>query len=159
MSYVWGVDVATTHLAFAFAETGSEWVWAQPLDLTSKLRDGPRLAHILDTVGAYAVDAMGDFPPAAIWVEQPFGSFVHPTLMFVTGVVTAALFRATGAPTWMISPSQWKRATVGKGNARKDAVEAWVRAAGYEPASEHEADATAIAYAGRALYEAATYAG
>jgi Holliday junction resolvasome RuvABC endonuclease subunit len=108
-------------------------------------------------VRTFARQRAGDFPPAVVWVEMAAGRFRAPQLVYAIGVVQAALFEALGVPVWTIPSGKWKRATVGVGNATKPQVRAWVDRLGVEVGSHDEADAVAIAVAGRAMLRAGSW--
>ena len=63
----------------------------------------------------------------------------------------AALFETLAVPVWTIPSGAWKKRTIGVGNATKPLVRAWVDRLGVAVASQDEADACAIACAGRAM--------
>jgi Holliday junction resolvasome RuvABC endonuclease subunit len=56
-----------------------------------------------------------------------------------------------------VPSSAWKRRTVGVSNATKPQVAAWVDRLGVDVASQDEADAVAIAVAGRAMVRAGSW--
>lgn len=149
--HVWGVDVAMAKLAFAFADTESPRVEVASLRMRTEDREGARLGLIDRKVRIYAAAVARQFPPACVWVEQPSGRFPKPQLYYCAGVTMAALFETLACPVWSIPPKTWKQRTVGSGNATKAHVRAWVDSLGLEVDSQDEADAVAIACAGRAM--------
>jgi Holliday junction resolvasome RuvABC endonuclease subunit len=78
-------------------------------------------------------------------------------LTYATGVVQAAMFEALGVPVFTVPSSAWKRRTVGVGNATKSQVRAWVDRLGVEVGDQDQADAVAIALAGRAMVRAGSW--
>lgn len=150
--FVWGIDPAIAHLAFAFAALERDEVRVETLVTRTEEREGARLGLLDRQVRIYARQAAGRYPPAAVWCEQPSGRFPNVQLTYAVGVIQAALYESLACPVWTVSPGAWKRRTVGAGNATKEQVQAWVagRRLGFE--SEHEADAVAIACAGRAMF-------
>lgn len=149
--HVWGVDPAMAHLAFSFADVDSDAVEVETLITRTTEREGARLGLLDRQVRIYARQAAGRYPPACVWVEQPSGRFHSPQLSYAVGVLQAALFEALACPVWTIPSSTWKRRTVGVGNATKPQVLAWVDRLGVAAGSQDEADAVAIACAGRAM--------
>lgn len=149
--HVWAVDVAVARLAFAFADTRSPAVEVETLITRTTEREGARLGLLDRQVRIYARQAAGRYPPAVAWVEQPSGRFPNPQLMYCAGVIQAALYETLACPVWSIPSSRWKIATVGRGNATKPQVRAWVDALGLTVDTQDEADAVAIACAGRAM--------
>lgn len=152
LEYVWGVDVAVARLAFAFAPMDGSQIQVETLHTGSDAREGQRLGWIDRQVRIYAGRQAGKrWPAACVWVEQPSGRFRNPQLLYTAGVVQAALFEALAVPVWTIPSSTWKQRTVGKGNASKEQVSAWVTAQGAGFNGQDEADAYAIGAAGRAM--------
>lgn len=155
--YVWAVDPAVTRLAFAFAAVDSPAVDVETLDVRTTEREGARLGLLDRRIRLYARQAARRFPPACVWVEQPSGRFPLPQLAYAVGVTQAALFEVLACPVWTIPSGTWKRRTVGVGNASKPQVAAWVARLGVEVDSQDEADAVAIACAGRAMLLAGSW--
>jgi len=149
--HVWGVDPAVSRLAFGFAPVDGGPIVVETLFTGSAAREGQRLGWLDRQVRIAARQLAAEFPPACVWVEQPSGRFRNLALAYAVGVVQAALFEALGAPVWTVPSSTWKQRTVGAGNASKAQVAAWVTAQGADFASQDEADAYAIAAAGRAM--------
>ena len=150
--YVWGVDVAIGHIAFAFAPMPTGTVETDFLIATSEFAEGERLGKLDRQIRIRARQLQDRFPPYVVWVEQP-GShprMPEPALMYAVGVTQAALFEALGCPVWSIPISKWKKRSVGRGNATKADVTAWVQ--GRQPGlcgTQDERDAFCIAHAGR----------
>ena len=151
--YVWGVDPAVSRLAFAFADVASDAVEVETLVTLCDEREGARLGLLDRQVRIAARQWAASYPPAAVWVEQPSGRFPLPQLGYATGVVQAALYESLGGvPVWTIPSGAWKKRTVGVGNASKAQVAAWVERLGVEVDGQDEADAVAIAHAGRRMF-------
>jgi Holliday junction resolvasome RuvABC endonuclease subunit len=155
--YVWGVDPAVSRLAFAFAPTADGPIEVESLRTDTELRDGARLGLLDRQLRIRARQLAGDFPPAVVWVEQPSARFTNLALTYATGVVQAALYESLAVPVWTIASSAWKLRTVGAGNASKAQVAAWVAAQGADFSGQDEADAYAIAAAGRAMLLAGSW--
>lgn len=155
VEWVWGVDVAVSHVAVAFipAAGSAGSVVVEELAVRTTEREGARLGLLQRTVTMFARARAREFPPAAIWVEQPAGKFHSPTLMYATGVVQGALFEAVAAPVWTLPVSKWKKATLGFGNASKQQVMQWVTDRGFTVESQDQADALCVALAGRTLLD------
>lgn len=155
--YVWAIDPAMSRLAFAFADLDSQAVEVETLVTRTVERQGARLGLLDRQVRIYARQAAGRYPPAECWVEQPSGRFRSPQLAYAVGVLQAALFETLACPVWTIPSSTWKLRTIGQGNATKPQVRAWVDRLGIEVRSQDEADAVAIACAGRAMLRAGSW--
>ena len=155
--YVWGVDPALSRLAVAFAAVDSDTVDVRTLISRTEEREGARLGLLDSQVRIWARQLAGTYPPACVWVEQASGRFPNPQLAYCVGVVQAALYEALGVPVWSIPSGKWKRSSVGYGNASKAQVGAWVDRLGIEVHGQDEADAVAIACAGRAMLRAGAW--
>jgi Holliday junction resolvasome RuvABC endonuclease subunit len=156
--HVWGVDPALSRLAFAFAAVESGDVQVETLITRTEERDGARPGLLDRQVRIYARQAAGRYPPACVWVEQPSGRFRNLPLAYCVGTLCAALYEALAVPVWTIPSGAWKRRTVGVGNASKLQIRAWVDALpGVSVDGQNEADAVAIAVAGRAMFRAGSW--
>ncbi len=151
-TFVWGIDPALSRLAFAFAEVGSERVEVEMLHTGCDATEGERLGLLDRQVRIVARQFAGSFPPVVVWVEQPSGRFRNLPLTYAVGVVQAAVFEVVGCPVWTIPSGAWKRRTVGVGNATKAQVMAWSERLAVVDGQD-EADAVAIAWAGRSMVE------
>jgi Holliday junction resolvasome RuvABC endonuclease subunit len=151
--FVWGVDVALSRLAFAFAAIASERIEVETLITPTDATEGERLGQLDRQVRIYAHQLASRFPPFVVWVEQPSGRHRALQLSYGTGVVQAAIFETLRVPVWTIPSSTWKQRTVGAGNATKAQVRAWVDGLGVTVESQDEADAVGIAQAGRLMVE------
>lgn len=149
--FVWAVDPALSRHAFAFAPTDGGQVQVETLITASDARDGERLGQLDRQLRIFARQRTGEYPPAVVWVAQASGRFPNPQLAYAVGIVQCALFASLGCPVWTIPSGTWKKRTAGVGNATKAQVAAWVERQGVDVASQDEADAVAIAYAGRAM--------
>lgn len=151
--FVWAVDPQVSYLAFAYAPVGDGLIEVETLITRCEWHEGERLASIHRQVEIFGRQAAGSFAPACVWVEQPIGTHPKPQLMYVAGVVQAALFEALGGvPVWTVPTSTWKKNSVGYGNASKEQVRAWVLRQDQRPATQDECDAYAMACAGRAMF-------
>lgn len=150
-AFVWGVDVALAHLAFAFAPADGGAIEVSTLITRCDATEGERLGLLARQVRIYARQAVGAYPPAVVWVEQASGRFRAPQLVYAVGVVQAAIFETLRCPVWSIPSGKWKKAALGRGNATKEQVAAWVAERSTAPASQDECDAYTIAAAGRAM--------
>jgi Holliday junction resolvasome RuvABC endonuclease subunit len=149
--YVWGVDTRVGRLAFGMADLASERVHVISREMNITAREGERLAIIERHARDIARQLLRDYPPAAVFVEQPAGRTVSPVLWYAVGVVQAALFDVAASPVWSLPPSKWKLVSHGKGNVGKAVVAAWAAERGVEFTNQDEADAASIAHAGRAV--------
>ena len=154
--YCWGVDPSTKRVAIAAA--GSRPT-VRTIEVPSTLRTGARLDWILGATYGLARELAEQCPPLYVWIEQPaaFGRQPEPELYYAVGVVQAAIYSAL-RDIWphpvevrTIPIGTWKKNSVGKGNATKEDVLWWSIDHGYTGTSEDEADAWAIAHAGRVL--------
>jgi Holliday junction resolvasome RuvABC endonuclease subunit len=156
-AYVWAVDPALSRLAIAFAALGSERIEVETLVTANDATEGERLGLLDRQVRIAARQLAGDYPPAVVWVEQPSGRFRNLQLSYAVGVLQAALSETLSCPVWTIPSSAWKVRTVGVGNATKQQVMAWAeRHATID--GQDEADAVAIAWAGRAMLASGQWA-
>ena len=149
--FVWAVDPGLSRLAVAFADITAMGVAVETLVTRTTEREGARLGLLDRQLRIAGRQWASRFPPVAVWVEQPSGRFTNLQLAYCCGVVQAALFEALACPVWSIASSAWKRRTVGVGNATKPQVSAWVERLGVDVVSHDEADAVAMACAGRAM--------
>lgn len=151
--YVWAIDPQVGHLAFAFAPLDGGPIEVETLRTACDAREGERLFLLAQRVGIFARHATDIYPAACVWIEQPSGTFIKPQLYYTVGVVQAVVFEQTGmAPVWSIPSGTWKKNALGYGNASKEQVAAWVERAGGSFASQDEADAYAMACAGRRMF-------
>lgn len=165
--WVWGVDVSTKRLAIGC--DGPD-VSVHLREFDPRLKTGARLCEIYRWTRNFAAELAKDRPPLFVWVEQPasYGRIVEPQLMYAVGVVQAALYDAleqrNAFPTEVrtVAVAEWKKASVGHGNADKAQVLEWAKADGFETdhvcrvkkcthSAHDRADAWAIARAGSAL--------
>jgi Holliday junction resolvasome RuvABC endonuclease subunit len=156
VSYVWGIDPALRRVAFAFARVDSEAIQVETLLTVSDTTEGERLGLLDRQVRIFARQCAGTYPPSVVWVEQPSGRFRNLALTYAVGVLQAALFETLGVPVWTIPSGAWKRRTVGVGNATKPQVMTWAEHRATIDGQD-EADAVAIAWAGRAMLAAGSW--
>lgn len=149
--FVWGVDPQVGVVAFAFADVSNKDVEVETLVTDSEAREGQRFGWLDRQVRIYAKQVARVYPPACVWVEQPSGPFDNLQLKYAVGVIQAALYESLGCPVWTIPSSKWKQRSVGRGNATKPDVMGWVHRLDPDIASQHEADAFCIAWAGRSM--------
>lgn len=149
--FVYGVDVAIAKkLAFGFASLDNPGVEVEAIHTETDAEEGERLHILARQLRIYAGQLREEFPPACVFVEQPSGAHPNPPLSYAAGVVQAVLFDVLGCPVWTITSGDWKKRTVGVGNATKQQVGAWVRKQGPGDLFDEDlCDAYAIAYAGR----------
>jgi Holliday junction resolvasome RuvABC endonuclease subunit len=157
-TFTWGLDPAISRSAFAFAPVDGGPIVVETLVTATDATEGERLGLLDRQVRIYATQLAGDYPPHVVWVEQPSGQHRNLQLAYAVGVAQAALFETLGVPVWTIPSSTWKARTVGKGNASKADVAAWVLAQGADFSGQDEADAYAIAWAGRAMLTSGRWA-
>jgi Holliday junction resolvasome RuvABC endonuclease subunit len=155
--YVWGVDPGLRCIAVAFADVDSDAVSVRTLVTRTEEREGARFGLLDRQLRIAARQWAGSFPPPCCWIEQPSGRFSNLQLSYAVGVIQAALFETLACPVWTVPSSAWKRRTCGRGNATKDDVRAWVERRGIVFDAQDEADAIAIASAGRAMVRAGSW--
>jgi Holliday junction resolvasome RuvABC endonuclease subunit len=155
--YVWGIDPAISRVAFACADLESETVEVETLLTATDAREGERLGLLDRQVRIFARQLAGRYRPAVIWIEQPSGRFRALQLTYAVGVLQAALFETLACPVWTIPSSTWKQRTIGRGNATKEQVRTYIDRLGVNVRDQDEADAAAIALAGRAMLNARSW--
>lgn len=151
--WCWAVDPAVARVAFAAADLDHDAMAAWTVTHKTDARDGERLGNLAEIVRTHATDRAEAWPPYVVFVEQPSGTFRNLPLAYATGVIQASLFEALRVPVWTIPSSKWKKTALGRGNASKEQVAAWVTAQGWGFASQDEADACAMAHAGRLMMQ------
>lgn len=119
-----GIDPSSKKLAFCITYPGSE---KYPELHTKRLPEG-----ILQATGAAFEEAFlcfREFPDAAVYMEEPVvGRNMRSTIVQaqVGGAVMAAADRA-GLPYFeLVNNSHWKKEVLGKGNAKKPDITAWL---------------------------------
>lgn len=157
--WIWGIDPAIAHVSFAFAAIADESIVVESLITQTDATEGERLGLLDRQIRIYARQIAGTYPPDVVWVEQPSGSFENQQLAYAVGVIQAAVFETLRCPVWTIPSGKWKKRALGYGNASKEQVAAWVADhLRIDVSSQDEADAAAIAHAGRIIYETREWA-
>jgi Holliday junction resolvasome RuvABC endonuclease subunit len=152
--HVWGVDVGEAKVAIAMvADDGT--ATSRVVEIADK-RDPRRFALLERHLRTFYVECAQRSDPLAVFVEQPTGRFPNPWLTGAWAIACAAASELDGrypymVPLFTVGVTAWKRLTVGRGNAKKGEVTAWVRAEGFAGATQDECDAYAIARAGQAM--------
>lgn len=145
---VLGVDVSTQTIAIAVFQMDHRLH-----TLEQRIGDNPvrRLAN------TYELAMMWVGPNTIVIPEWPMGRsrYAQSTLDRVLGAFLAGCEHAAWVHHQGFTPSEWKKASVGKGNASKGEVAAWARATyTFSPsASQNVCDAIGIAHAGAAWWE------
>lgn len=169
----WGVDTSVRGIAVGWVDAaGARGAFTIPL---RELEGGQRLAYAFETVRDWIRDAVAGkaIPlPGLVLVEQPSGKFDKPQLSYMVGVVQGAVYAgavlggATAPRVETIPSPSWKLASTGFGGHKKTmrvpgkakpvpvphdeyAILKWARLHGYGGTSWDEADALAMAEAGR----------
>jgi Holliday junction resolvasome RuvABC endonuclease subunit len=124
--YVWGVDVATGHLDFAFVGVDHDDVETETLmtNTDALAGEGQRWGWLDRQVRIYVAQVQRRYPPACIFVERPTGARNKTPyeLIQASGVTLAALYEGLGGvPVFEMAVSSWKKAIIGNGNASKAA--------------------------------------
>lgn len=147
----WGVDVGLRRISIA--SKGDE-LHVVSAATTPKTKIGQALVDLAFETRAAADELLViSGVPTAVVVESPFGRFPNPSLQYAAGVILETLARMFGEAVHALPSTQWKIATVGKGNAKKPEVMEWAKANGYTGESQDEADAVCIAIATERLTE------
>ena len=154
MSTVLGIDFSSVAVDCVLLDADTDQAIHHRVDLAAGPGDAfDRCRRIRDLM-----------PPRTRWldegvlmaaIEQPFSRSFKSTaaLLRVQGAVIACLPREM--PLVPLPAVQWKQETVGRSNADKDAVRAWVLERWPDAPSSYDAcDAYAIAWAVRKLCEA-----
>jgi Holliday junction resolvasome RuvABC endonuclease subunit len=151
--FVWAVDPGVGRVAFAFAPVDGGLVRAETLRTDSQARDGRRLGWLDRQVRIAARQWAGDLPPAGCWVKQPAPPSFHELLplAYAAGVVQAALFETLGCEVLTMRSFTFRRWAMGAPRASRADVLAWVTLQGVPVRSQDEANAVAVALAGRAM--------
>lgn len=146
-----GADVSTKRLALADT-TGKT---------ASMLLDGSaqgRKAHDCEHRAAIFVrQFVNERPVLAVFCEMPAGRVVGHGLRVTVGAVVAGLYRGLRdeferpVDVFPIAVAEWKKFSVGFGNASKDQVMQWALDHDFAPANQDEADSLGIAIGGAAL--------
>lgn len=160
MSVVFGVDASTRAVSVAVLNDGAPSSLRVEcrtvvIDAKGKLRGAERcLAHRRALDGFLADLTASGGPVDLIAVEQPVGAHVAPASLMCLGVLLASLADVVGCPVVELTPTMWKKAALGKGNASKADVMRWAWVAyGHDGDVQDEADALGVAVAGRMLLE------
>lgn len=145
-----GIDPAGDHLAFAALYADGRI--ASTHEIRTKERPGPnRLAFWREEIYAGRWSLLKD--TLAVVVEIPWGPRPHFGLLSTAAVIIEACAAASLVPVLTLTTSDWKKRSVGVGNASKAAVmEHARRAFGYSGASQDLADALCMAEAGWQMY-------
>lgn len=150
--FYWGVDVGMNSTAIACLPATD----GEPHLMAPRAGEGTlpeRLDELMASTERCAGQLCSDCPPMIVLVEKPTGKFVKPHLIYAVGIVTLALHRALKdrfiypVSVIQIGVSEWKKGTVGKGNATKSDVADWARSRWdwLEGITQDEADALCIA--------------
>ncbi len=147
----YGVDPALGFPALAAVRPGKT---PQLIRFESGLGTLPeRLEALLADVELKTGQMCSECPPGLVLIERPTGRFHNPHLNYATGVIILGLHRALKdrfafpVSIVQIAVKDWKKSTVGAGNAAKEQVMAYVLEEYPELAgcSQDEADATCLA--------------
>jgi Holliday junction resolvasome RuvABC endonuclease subunit len=158
--YTWGIDIGIKRVDIATIKDDEvnlhqvQVVHDKGADRAEKLARLqlaliPSLIHIFDQE-----------TPFSVWVEQPAGFSRNITLVCAYGTVLTALRLAMAnrsnfpVPIYSITPTRWKKGTVGKGNADKNDVYLWATSLGVD-GGQDAIDAFCVAYYGARQTEAA----
>jgi hypothetical protein len=146
----WGVDVASTRLAFASVGRGAPRTWEHSWDVPDVAE---RLRQLRRYAAAAARDGAEHHPPAAVLIELPIlRNQTNSTLLMAAGVATEAISANVACPVLNWDVQKWHRA-LAIGRTKGDAL-AWVaeQYPGLYPSlSEDAAEALAIARALKAV--------
>lgn len=130
--WIYGVDVGLSRVTVGLlSDSEAKFVTRRTDGLYDDL---PRkLIELEDKANEVADSLMHDCPPAVVAVEMPFGRFRSTEFGAAFGATILGINLALNnlrhpPPIWTVTVSEWKAATVGKGNASKPAVMQWAKA-------------------------------
>lgn len=149
IDHVWGIDVSTLQTDVATVRRDGRWethVWDWPKSPGAERLDWIRRSVVL------AADRLAlEYPPMAVFIEQPMGRHPSPPLVMAAGAVAGAVYgalRDVYAHPVMVefaNISDWKKEAVGHSNASKEQVLRWARSLGYTGLEQDPADALGVA--------------
>lgn len=165
----WGVDGSTRGVSIAYVDRQGHR--GARTTLFPRLKGAQWCSTVYRLTRSLTQEIVADgFIPGLVLIEQPSGPFVEHELQFAVGIIHAAIYdgvQAAGHPppqSELIVSSWWKARACGSGaikktrtvNGKKKPVPrdeyqvlVWARLNGYTGSSWDEADAWAMAEAGR----------
>ena len=158
---VMGVDYGSRRIALSMP-------WRQPNGTThikSMVKkfpkcDDPLRDNTLEMVCFDIAWALWEWTPDLIAVEYPIqGRSLNVQTTIRMSMMAGAIMSVSDTPKVLITPSEWKKITVGRGNATKSEVSEWLSqqltAAWRDTNGDQDlVDATCIALAAERIYEA-----
>jgi Holliday junction resolvasome RuvABC endonuclease subunit len=122
---VWGVDVGlgVTTICAIQIEDDHEHVTFRMCEPPGP--EAHEVARLMELQELLRTAAMGLPRPDLVVIERPQGKFPKALLMMAAGVICVTLRELTAVPTFLCAVQEWKKETVGKGNASKEEVMAW----------------------------------
>lgn len=135
-AYVWGIDVATQRLDFAFVHRDGSYQ-VNHVALPDTLRGAKRLSAMFASAKQFA-NLMGHhFPPLIVYVERPTGRHPNPALDHAAGICLAGVYDGLAdlnrfpVDVQLVAVKDWRKRVLGNGNASKPDVAAWAARRGY----------------------------
>lgn len=143
-----GIDPSVQAPAIAVWPSGDTW------QARVHGEGAERLCALYDAVHDWAALSAPD-DLEAVFIERPVGKFPKRSLDHATGVIQVAMVHGLkdifpfSVSVFELSPGTWKKAALGKGNAKKHEVIEWAAEhLGSRNYTSDEADALAIGCAG-----------
>lgn len=146
-SWAWGVDVSTTRVAVGAVRADGAWsAWHEDVFERGERADGRRLSFLRAVAVTMAQRTPLNARPELILIEDPANRHHSFHLLASAGVVLEAFHSVFRRPVVPVPVPVWKKAVLGRGNARKGDVAARAQQLGL-PADrpQDEADALCIA--------------
>jgi crossover junction endodeoxyribonuclease RuvC len=145
-----GIDPGLTGTGFGCVESRGRELYPLYAATAAPPADLP-LPERLAALRISTLELLNSLKPAAVAVEQIFTHAGHPNTVILLGHARGVLLEACAAaavPVLEYAPRRIKQAVVGAGGASKEQVSAMVMrllALPHPPATQHEADALAVA--------------
>lgn len=145
--WAWGVDVRTGLLAVGALswDEGARW-WSLDTGEAGRARGAARLSGIRAKFMDSLAEIEPNMRPTVVIVENPTVVRTDFRLLTLCGVVMEAIYTSYGCVVLELTSSQWKKETVGRGNAGKPEVLERARQLGYLGNLQDEADALCMAH-------------
>ena len=134
--YTWGIDIGIKRVDIASIKGNEVGVHQISVQHDKGSDRADKLTRLQLALIPCMVQIFEQATPFSVWVEQPAGYSRNITLVCAYGSVLTALRLAMDkrsnfpVPIYSITPSRWKKGTVGHGNADKDQVKAWANEQG-----------------------------
>lgn len=130
-AYTWGVDIGIKRVDVATIGPGVVNLHQIGVEQPKNSDRADKLTRLQLALIPQFIDLYLKETPFSVWVEQPAGFARNITLVGAYSQVLVALRLAFAkrppfpVPIYSVTPSQWKKAVVGHGDASKLQVAAW----------------------------------